>query len=502
MLKVLRKKGVSKIILWFLAVIIILAFVVFGSSYRMEATAERKMKYAGKIFDKKVPFAEFENQLQQTIISDKLNYENNFNKIKHLLDQDRAQRTWVRILLIREAAKRNIVITDEALVQYITTYPKFQIDGKFNETFYKDILRNFLNVQPSTFEECFRDKLKIDKLVDQETASVSVSDEETKEAFRQYNEKVQVSYILFANDEFKAQVTVDENQAKEFYQAHKNDFATPPMVNIEYLRFDFAGQKSKDPGDVTQEERDAAWNKAYNIQQELKGKTDFAEIAKANNLEINESGFFSMEQPNLKAGWPFELIQQIFAMKPGEISQMVETSQGYQILRMKETKAAAMPEFAEVKTQVVEQWKTAQAAKLAKAKAEDISKKIQEAKPVDFTKTAKDLKLEVVQTAAFGRNESYLPKLGPAPDFMEKAFALTKEKPLSDVAETSKGYCLIHLDSRSEADMTDFEKEKTKFSNAILLEKKTKAFNDFLTRLRLIANLESYLPEDKKKSAQ
>lgn len=498
MLKVLRKKGVAKKVLWFLAVIIILAFGVFGSAYNMESNAEKKLKHAGKLFGKKVPFAEFENQLQQTIISDKLNYENNFNKIKHLLDQDRAQRTWVRILLLQEAARRNIEISDEALVQYISTYPKFQIDGKFNDMLYKDILRNFLGAQPKTFEECFRDKLKIDKLVDQETASITVSSEDIRTAFRQYNEKAQVSYILFANDDFKNHVVIDEDQAKKFYEAHKNDFATPPMINVEYLRFDFTSKEKKNPDDVTQEDRDAAWNKAYNVSQELKGKTDFTEVAKTNNLEINESGFFSMEQPNLKAGWPFELIQQIFAMKPGEISQMVETSQGYQILRMKEAKAATMPEFAEVKDKVLDQWKIAEAAKLAKAKAEEAEQKIRATKSSDFAKIAKDMKLDVTQTPAFSRTENYLPKLGPAPDFMEKAFALTAENPLSTVAETSKGYCIIHLDNRSEADMTDFDKEKSKFENALLLEKKTKAFNDFLTRLRMSAGLESYLPGDKK----
>jgi len=502
MLKVLRRKGVAKKVLWVLAIIIILAFVFFGSVQNDGSKQSNNPKFAGKVFDKKVPFAEFENQAQQTIISDKLNYENNYNKIKHLLDQDRAQRTWVRILLLKEAAKRNIQITDEALVQYISNYPKFQIDGKFNDMLYKDILRNFLGVQPKAFEECFRDKLKIDKLVEEETASITVSDEDTKEAFRQYNEKVQVSYVLFANDDFKNQVAVDDAQIQKYYVAHKNDFAAPPMVNVEYLRFDFAelaaNQQSKNPDDIKQEDRDAAWNKAYNISQELKAKTDFADVAKTNNLTINESGFFSMEQPNLKAGWPFELIQQIFAMKPGEISAMLETSQGYQILRIKETKAASMPELSEVKNKVTEDWKTTEAAKLAKAKAEDVAKKIHDVKGIDFAKTAKDMKLEVIQTPALGRTESYLPKLGPAPDFMDKAFALTTDKPISEVAETPKGYCLLHLDSRSEADMTDFEKEKSKFSNAILLEKKTKAFNDFLTRLRLSANLESYLPGEKK----
>ncbi len=507
MLKVLRRKGVSKIILWVLAVIIILAFGVFGSVYRMESSAEKKLKYAGKVFGQKIPFAEFQNQLQQTIIMDAINYGNDFKKIKYQLDQDRVQRTWVRILLLQEAQKRNIQISDDQLVKEIMAYPKFQISEKFNDLYYKDILKNFLNITPRNFEECFRDKLKIDKLFETETASINVTEDETKDAFREYNEKVQVSYFFFANDNFKNQVEIDETQIKKYYEDHSAEFATAPMVNVEFVRFAFPApanktEKSKEADTISEEDKDATWQKAYDARQELKTNPDFAAIAAKFNSKVEESGFFSLEQPNLKAGWSFELIQKIFTMKPDEISDPIETANGFQVLRVKATKDAAMPSLAEIKDKVTDEWKTLQAAKLAKIKADETLGKLRELieknPNLDLVKTAKDLGLELAQSPVFGRNENYLPKLGPAPDFMQKAFELTKDKPLSDIAETSKGYCILHLDSRTQADMADFEKEKARYSNAILMDKKSKAFNDFLTRLRLKSNLESYLPADKK----
>ncbi len=503
MLKVLRRKGVSKIILWFLAIIIILAFGVFGSAYRMESNAEKKLKYAGKVFGQKISYTEFQNQLQETIIMDAINYGNDFKKIKHQLDQDRVQRTWVRILLLQEANKRNIQIPDEELVKSIMEYPKFQISGKFNDLFYRDVLRNFLNITPRNFEECFRDKLKIDKLIEAETTSINVTSDETKDAFRQFNEKVQVSYFLFANDNFKNQVSVDQAEIQKYYDEHKADFATPPMVNVEFLRFAFPVPDPKTPKTKEADSaKDTAWQKAYDARQELKTNPDFAAVAAKNNIKPEESGFFSLEQPNLKAGWSFEMIQKIFEMKPNEISDPIETASGFQILHVKAMKDAAMPDFNEIKDKVTDEWKTLQAAKLAKAKADEALSKLREISQnnsnLDLAKIAKDWNVEFLQTPIFGRNENYLPKLGPAPDFMEKAFALTKDKPISAVAETAKGFCILYLDNRVEADMNDFEKDKEKYSNALLGQKKTKAFNDFLTRLRLKSNLESYLPADKK----
>jgi len=505
MLKVLRKKGVSKIIFWFLAVIIILAFGVFGNAYLMEDTAEREYKYAGKIFGKKVPFTMFARQLNESIIVDKINYGNNYSRIKHLLDQDRKQRIWVRIILLKEAEKRNIQIPDSEIVQFIDTYPPFQVEGQFNRLLYNDILRNFLHVHPKDFEECLRNKLKIDKLTLQETALVTVTEDEVKEAYRKNSEKVQVSYVLFENEDFKDKVPADETKIKEFFEQYKDSFTLPPMVNVEYLKFDFPASTKKDektgePEQLTEAEKDEVWKKAYEVYTEVKTAEDLTAAAAKYELQINESGPFSMEQPNLKAGWPFELIQKIFEMKPGDITQPMETTQGYQILRLKETRAASLPDLETIKDKVTNEWKIQEAAKLAKAQAEETLAAIKEEteKPdVSFVKAVKKLGLRTDQTPLFGRGD-YIPKLGQSPDLLNEAFKLTSEDPVSRVVATERGYCILHLDNRSESDMKDFEKEKENFAESILLDKKTKTFNDFLTQLRSKAGIEDYLPQDKK----
>ncbi len=505
MLKVLRKKGVAKKILWFLAVIIILAFGVFGTAYQMDSAAEKKAKYAGKVFGHKIKTAAFENQREETLIVDKINYGNNFMRVKNLLDQDRDQRTWVRIILLKEADKRDIKVSDDEVIAFIEKYPPFQVEGKFNELLYNDILRNFLRVKPRNFEECLRDKLKIDKITHQETSTISVSKDEVETAYQKSNEKVQVSYIFFANEAFKNQVASDESKAKEFYEQHKNDYAVPPMVNVQYVRFDFPSAdktNDKEKSSVKEADKDATWNKAYGVYQELKKSPELIQIAQKEGLKVEESGFFSMEQPNLKAGWSFPMIQKIFEMKVNDFTLPLETEQGYQILYLKESKAASMPDFAQIKDKIIDDWKVTEARKLARAKAEETLKKIHDLNPnlvtTDFAKFAQSLGLEATQTPSFGHGD-YIPKLGQAPDFQEKAFALSSDQPLSEVAESDKGFSVLHLDNRTQADMKNFEKEKEKYESSLLIEKKTAAFNDFLTRLRLKANLIVYTPAGTKR---
>lgn len=504
MLKVLRKKGVSKMILWFLAVIIILAFGVFGTAYRMESKAEKKQKWAGKIFGRKFLYTEFRNQYEQMIIVDKLKFGNNFNKYRRQLEQDRVQRTWTRILFLEEAKKRNIQVSDNEVVEFIEHYPAFQVSEKFSDLLYRDILRNFLGVAPRTFEECVRDKLKMDKIVNQESALISVSDEEVKDAYRQYNEKVQVSYVFFANESYAKDVMTDENKVRAYYEGHKEDFTIPPMINVAYLRFDFPPpsgkvEKGKAP-EIKDADKDAAWQKAYQAHKDLIDTPDLNAVAAKNGLKVEESGFFSMDQPNLKAGWPFELIEKIFAMKKGDISDPVQTPSGYQILQVKETKDASMPDFEAIRDKVTEVWKNLEAAKIARSRAEEALTKILALNlnpaNIDTISAGKTISAEFVQTPTFGRVDSYLPKLGQSPEFMDQAFGLTKDKPWSQIAKTSKGYCLIHLDNRIEPDMKDFEKDKSKYENALLFDKREKAVNDFMTRLRLKSNLESLVADN------
>ena len=67
------------------------------------------------------------------------------------------------------------------------------------------------------------------------------------------------------------------------------------------------------------------------------------------------------------------------------------------------------------------------------------------------------------------------------------------------MVETSRGFCILHLDSRIPASREEFEKEKDKAMASLLTQKKEEIFNDFLTRLRIKANLEDHVAELMKK---
>ena len=51
-------------------------------------------------------------------------------------------------------------------------------------------------------------------------------------------------------------------------------------------------------------------------------QTIFDAVAQKHNLKILTSDYFSKERPNLSIGWPFELINNVFELETGEISEI------------------------------------------------------------------------------------------------------------------------------------------------------------------------------------
>ncbi|MCA9401570.1 MAG: SurA N-terminal domain-containing protein, partial [Candidatus Omnitrophica bacterium] len=152
MLKFLREKGVMKKILWVTAIVIILSFGFLGTASYWAGS--RESKYAGKVFGKKVSLSEFQENYDQVRLQALIRYGDQFDQVKDNIDF--ISETWDRIILMREAQKRRIQVTDEEVVEYIQNYPFFQKNGQFDTLLYNDILRYVFKQQPRQFEESIR----------------------------------------------------------------------------------------------------------------------------------------------------------------------------------------------------------------------------------------------------------------------------------------------------------------------------------------------------------
>jgi len=489
MLKLLRKKGVAKKVIWVIAIVIILIFGFGGTAYLL--TGDGRTGYAGKIFGKKISFEDFNEVYQNARIQAIRQYGNNLNKVAHLLNLE--SQTWDQLILLHESKKRRIKISNKDVVRVIAEDKSFERNGQFDTLLYNQILRN-LRMRPRDYEESVRNNLKIAQLYKEVTSSVILAEEDIFEEYRRRNEKIQISYVFVSPDSFKEDVSVDAPQVKQYYEDHKSEFLMPPAVNVQYLTFDFPepSEETEAPEDpetetpsqedqeaLLEEEKDTIRERADAVFQELLVSPDMVEMARKNNLAVQTSGFFSMEQPNLTLGWSYDLLNKIFQMSEGEVNDPFETPNGLSIAQIKEKRESYIPEFNEAQDKVREAVIKEEAKKIARGKTTEYLRAIQEeldkSKLRDFPKAAKALELEIHQTPVFNRGQ-YLPQIGISKEFQEAAFQLTENNKISGVVATATGYCILHLDDYVPVDKGEYEKTREELAQTLAREKQNTIF--------------------------
>ncbi len=511
MLKIFRNKELKKKVIWVVAIIIILSFGVFGTAYLL--TGSEADQFAGKIFHKRVSLNDFRDAYRNVEIQSLMQYGDKYHQLKPFLNLE--SRTWDRLILLHEADRRKIKVYDDMVIRSIQENQNFQRNGRFDSIMYEQVLK-YLRVNPRDFEEGIRENLKMQLLYDQATADVDVSEEDIIAEYQRRNQKVQVSYVLVTPEAYKDEAMFDEAGAREHYDNNPPAFMIPAAINVEYVLLPFPEEKEDDfetklsldnepADDLTdpldgEEDDDGAKQAVRDRSDEIYTETlinpNLREVAAANSLEVKETGFFSIEQPDMSLGWPFEMYKEIFQLTTNTIPEPFETPAGMVLVNVTERRDAYIPNYEEVRDKVKDSYLLEKAKGVAATKTQEALEKIkagfEQSEAADFAQLAKDLGLDLYQSPRFNRGQ-YLPVIGISKDFENAAFSLTTEEPLSDVIEHSKGFAILHLDDKTPADPDKLPEQKAAIEQALLEERKNQAFTEFMTGLRVESNLDSNL---------
>lgn len=175
--------------------------------------------------------------------------------------------------------------------------------------------------------------------------------------------------------EVAPKVTVNDDEAKKFYDENINRFKQQESVKASHI---LVGVDPK----ATAEEKQKAKEKAEGLLKKVKAGEDFAALAKKestcpSSAQGGDLGFFTRGQMVA----PFE--KAAFALKPGEVSDVVETQFGYHIIKLTERKDGETVKFDETKDKIKEYLK---GQKMQKAVADYIADLKTKAKVEKFTK--------------------------------------------------------------------------------------------------------------------
>ncbi|KAF1025781.1 MAG: Peptidyl-prolyl cis-trans isomerase D [Burkholderia plantarii] len=243
----------------------------------------------------------------------------------------------------------------------------------------------------------------------------------------------EVQALVLKPSDYASKVQPTDAQITAYYDAHKADFATPETATVQYLVFSpaalAAGAQPSDAdlhkyyednqarfrteaqvrvshifiaaaSSASAADKAAAKAKAEQLLAEVKAHPDqFAQIAEKNSQDgpsAQKGGDLGFIERGSTAGGP-AFDNAAFALKQGELSNVVESDLGFHILKATEVKPAVIKPFDSVKDAIAIEWKQQSAAKTFSDNSDAFSSLVYE-KPKSLQPAADKYKL-TVQTA-------------------------------------------------------------------------------------------------------
>ena len=227
------------------------------------------------------------------------------------------------------------------------------------------------------------------------------------------------------------------------------------------------------------------------------------------SLTVLETGFFSRDAttiPQIGARWGFEgLIEDVFDMEVGVI-KVIEAKkrtgevEAYFVSTVLEKKPAAIPPFAEVKTEVIEAVKEEKAAALTLADAqslfnqhvsgeslEELLKKYNA--PEDLTTDR--LSVQESNLFSLSANSNYISGMGNSAEAMFAAFRMKIDEIAGPFKGDSSVY-ILQLVERQEPDVEAFQMdpaEKTRHLQTLIQAKKREAYLNWFAARKKVSEL-------------
>jgi peptidyl-prolyl cis-trans isomerase D len=144
------------------------------------------------------------------------------------------------------------------------------------------------------------------------------------------------------------------------------------------------------------------------------------DLAKKFNLTLDELPLASATDPLASFANSQDVRSAVFQLRPGELSQPIQTPQGFAIVTPKDIQAAHQGTFAEARSRVLADYQQEKSLELAKSKAEELARLAKGGEP--FDKAAKSLNLDVKTSESLSRTGS-IPDVGSG-QLLDAAFSM------------------------------------------------------------------------------
>jgi peptidyl-prolyl cis-trans isomerase D len=215
---------------------------------------------------------------------------------------------------------------------------------------------------------------------------------------------------------------------------------------------------------------------------------DFAKLARDSNVSVKVTRPFTSGEILPEIGQAPEFYKTALSLSPKAISPVIEGTNAYYVLKIKERTEAAVPSLDAVRSKIEKNLTESKANHMALEKARSLLEQLKKEK--DIAKVAQQNGLKLEETGWFLRSAAQVPKIGELGEAKAGGIALSAQRPFPDKAYTQKDAAYVVAFKASQgADMAQFDKEKEQLRNQALGESRQQVMQRFVENLKAKAEI-------------
>jgi peptidyl-prolyl cis-trans isomerase D len=219
---------------------------------------------------------------------------------------------------------------------------------------------------------------------------------------------------------------------------------------------------------------------ASQLEKEISKPADLDKAAQKEGLKVQESGYFTRDEPILGLGPAPAASAEAFQLDAGQVSGALQTSRGYAFITVTGTEPPHTPKFDEVKEKVREDVTREKAREIAREKAAAVEASLKNAP--DFAKAAKAAGVEVKSSELLPR-ESPWPEVGVSSKIDDVAFNAPTGVVLPPV-DTDNAVVVMRVAEHRAPDEAEFAAQKAQLQDEMLRERRNNFFSAFMVKAK------------------
>ena len=413
--------------------------------------------------------------------------------------------------------------SSEQIYEKIKKYEAFQEGGTFSAKRYKEVLS-----QQGMNGEAFENDLSRDIATQQIRSAISnsafLTEQEQKTLAALENQKRKIGYFDVSVKPYLKLVNVSDEDIKSNYDKNNQLYLTEEKVQIEYIELnldDVAARQEVTDEQIRQHYESSPENYMYSDDVAAKKKTtelrkqiirgaDFAALAKEHSQDkgsANQGGDLGY----LTRGIEEKFDNAVFALKKGEVSQVIKSKEGFQIIQVDDIRTGDPEErkvrhilvkaenklqpYADVKAAIRKELQYQEAGKVFFNDADQMNSLSYEA-PDSLLPVADTLGLKLKTSTMMTRRGGT--GLLANPKILKAAFSneVLKEGRNSELLEISDSHnVVLRVKEHKAASVLAFDIVKSRIKERLLREKASEkaqeVSSDILTRLKADESIDS-----------